>query len=813
MTEPVLPPTRHEAAPAAPATRHEGVIDYVKRTPAGAPVTRHENVTRLEDVGGSLPTPASFAASKLPPELLPLLTDVRGLPRSGQSESLRAVRVGTGEEVFVKLYFEHSPPDVALLDLLCGADGRRVAQVLRHGTFHDPFNDVTRWWELQPFHPLGTLADRMAVPGTSRGQFAGGVLVELTEALSYCHTELDRAHRDVKPANVLVRRTAPLQLVLADFGSARQQTVSRHFSQSVRMTEPYAAPESLNGHLGKEQDWWALGMIMLEILLGAHPYAGVDSRTVRDRLTNYEVDLGRVDDERWRRLLAGLLTRERENRWKAAQIRSWLHGGSPDVVRSTSVRGGSAIPSLDVDGRVVRSPALLAALFSDEPDHGQDWLRREHERLADWLTADVGDTSWSVQPLRTAITGNAAARRLMASFVAHFDPNITPPRFRGQYVDVRGLFTLALAAANGGPPSESGSIVAEIMSSRLLGVFARHRCPDRHRAACGNSGCGRLQEVARNPHLPTIHDNVDGLLGPFATARARETIAFAGAPDRAEVARRAETRILAYLLEPRLAADDAHELRRGGGSEVAWWTSLRDEAVRSGGAMGGTVALALAVTTREHAAQQQRIESERARLVAEQATQRQQEEQRAERARTLTARRGARQAQRLRTNRRLTRWSVPALAGGAFLGLLEVVRMIDPKVHDALYARALADPTFFFTKFYRYWYGEANRWLYQPPFVEWTTPIVARSTAGAQHAVLALGAAALMALFLVRRLRRSTSSGLQAAFTAVVLVTAALVYVLLPEVVGVVGAVAFGAGGIVVGLVVAGLVLAVMMSG
>lgn len=809
-----VPPTRHEPAGPVP-TRHEKPINYVKAGRRRGPTTRLEagaGTTRHENLPGS-PSPVSTAASTLPPELFPLLTDVRGLPRSGQSESLRATHVGTGDDVFVKLYYEHSPPEVALLDMLRDADGRRVAQVLQHGVFHDPFNGAQRWWELQRYHPLGTLTDRMVVPERVREQVAFDVLAELTEALCYCHTELDHAHRDLKPANVLVRHDAPLELVLADFGSARQQTISRHFSQSVRMTEPYAAPESLNGHLGKEQDWWALGMIVLEILLGAHPYAGLESRTVRDRLTNYDVDLDGVRDERWRRLLGGLLTREREHRWGAAEVGRWTRGESPDVVRGTAGRSGPGVPPVDVDGRALHTPAELAALFVDEPAHAQDWLRREHERLADWLASDIGDTSWSVQPLRRPITTDADARRQMASYVAHFAPHITPPSFRGHHVDVQGLTALAGTAAAAGPDSDAGEIVAEIINSRLLGVFARHGCTHGHTAECGPQSCGRLTDLARNPNVPTIHDNAEALLTPYVAARGKAGIGLAGAPDRDEVVARAEALVLAYLLDPEQAQRDADDLRRRKAPDVMWWSPLRDGALRSTGPLSGLIALALATLTRGQAEQQHRVDSERARLAAKERDQRNREARRAERDRELEARRSRRHAQTLRTNRVLTRWSVPVLAGGVFLGLLEVLRLIDPTVHAELYTTALQDPTFFLTKFYSYWYTEANQWLGEPPFVDLAGPLVARSTTGAHQTVLVLGAVALLALVMSGRLRRSPSTLAQGVFVAIVLCTAAVVFLLLPEVAAVVGAVTFGIAGIGIGIVVVGVVLVAMMAG
>jgi hypothetical protein len=235
--------------------------------------------------------------------------------------------------------------------------------------------------------------------------------------------------------------------------------------------------------------------------------------------------------------------------------------------------------------------------------------------------------------------------------------------------------------------------------------------------------------------------------------------------------------------------------------------------VRGAGALDGRVALAAATVLRDVADRQHRIEAERDRLAEQERADRDREARRAERAAAAGRRRAARHVQALRTHRTLTRWSAPVLSGAVFLGLLEALRMIDPVVHDQLYAQVLADPRFFFTRFYHYWYEVANRWLYRPPFGELAGPLTQRVAPWAQHTVLAVGIAALLALWLAGRLRRSGSLLGRGLFVAVTLAATALCFLLLPEVVGVVGAVAFGGAGIVVGLVVVGLVIAVMAAG
>lgn len=775
-----------------------------------AAVTRHERGTRHERARRHEPGAPGAAVALLPPALQDALTDVRGLPRSGgQSEAVRGIRVDQGDDVFVKLYYEHSLPDADLLDRLHGADGRLVATVLGHGPFEDRYNGTPRWWEMQSFYPLGSLANLLAAPGASSGdEPAQAVLVEARTALDYCHTVLDHAHRDISPGNFLVRRVNPLQLVLSDFGSARRQTLSRRFS-SARFTEHYAAPESLNGHLGKEQDWWSLGMVLLEILLGRHPYEDLEKRTVMDRLTNYDVDLEDIPDRRWQLLLQGLLTRSREHRWGSSEVGRWLTGESPAVVTASQQHRH---PPLDVDGRPVATPRKLAALFADEPELAQDWMRREHNRLADWLAEDVRDTTWSVLPLRRPITSEVELRVQMVSFAAHFAPDITPPRFRGHHVDVDGLCALLEQAAAGRTPATE--VVREIVDRRLVGLFARTHCPDAHDPDCGTGGCARLRAVARS----LAHDllvSARTQLQPYVTSMQSPELRTAFAPGRLDVeslARAAEATALRYLLNPDGVGRCRQDLNRKRGT-VSWWDTLRAAALRESGPLNGLLDLALAEVTLVHAQEERAFRDELARRTAAAETEAAARAQRHERERVATERRAARRTKAVRANQTLTRWSIPVLAGGVLKGALEGVRRYAPDVHAELYAEFFADPTFFLVRFWNFWFGEFNTWMFEPPVGDLVGPLVNLSEPWAQPTLLAIGAAALLCLLLIRPLRRSHSPAFRAFFVTVVAINAALVYVFAPEVAAVVGLAAFAVAGVALVIAIVAFILMVMVAG
>ena len=59
--------------------------------------------------------------------------------------------------------------------------------------------------------------------------------------------------------------------------------ISLHVT-TVNRTAAYSAPEAMTGVVSKASDWWSVGVISLELLIGRHPFAGLDERAVNFQL-------------------------------------------------------------------------------------------------------------------------------------------------------------------------------------------------------------------------------------------------------------------------------------------------------------------------------------------------------------------------------------------------------------------------------------------------------------------------------------------------------------------------------------------------
>ena len=187
-----------------------------------------------------------------------------------------------------------------------------------------------------------------------------GALRSLSEGLVALHSA-GIVHRDVKPSNVLVSRDG--HVTILDFGLVREHEPHNVVaSQHIAGTPAYMAPEQAAGQPVSEAcDWFAVGVMLWEALVGYRPERGGDSmRPVpppRILVPGVPEDLND--------LCEGLVKKHPGERLTGAEVLRRL-GTAPGAAASqTAIQGGKRSPTTFV-GRQEHLTELTAAFQHTE---------------------------------------------------------------------------------------------------------------------------------------------------------------------------------------------------------------------------------------------------------------------------------------------------------------------------------------------------------------------------------------------------------------------------------------------------------------
>ena len=240
--------------------------------------------------------------------------------------------IGTGSFARVKLAMDKVTSEVVVVKIISKAlvlkrrqlthvrEEKKQLERLRHPFlvgYRAGFQDQFFLYFVLEYVQGGELYTELAKTGFIDPHDAKVYVCEVVCALSYLHSK-QLAYRDIKPENILLTSTGHIKLT--DFGFLKE-VVDRTYT--LCGTPEYLAPEIINreGHNG-QCDWWALGVLLYEMLVGRPPFQAPSPFDLYEQILTAEVQFPVTLTRDTRAFIEILLVKDQHRRATEPQIKA-----------------------------------------------------------------------------------------------------------------------------------------------------------------------------------------------------------------------------------------------------------------------------------------------------------------------------------------------------------------------------------------------------------------------------------------------------------------------------------------------------------
>ncbi|KAI9737709.1 MAG: hypothetical protein M1818_005713 [Claussenomyces sp. TS43310] len=211
------------------------------------------------------------------------------------------------------------PLEIHVLDYL-RRDGLVHPNIVEMSDFFE--DDVNYYIEMVPHGLPGMdLFDYIELRVNMEEAECKSIFHQVAKAIHHLHTKARVVHRDIKDENVILDGEGNIKLI--DFGSAAY-IKNGPFDVFVG-TIDYAAPEVLASkpYGGKEQDVWALGILLYTIIYKENPFYSIDE------IMDHDLRVPYVMSEDSIHLIRGMLDRDISSRFNIQQVMDhpWFEEG------------------------------------------------------------------------------------------------------------------------------------------------------------------------------------------------------------------------------------------------------------------------------------------------------------------------------------------------------------------------------------------------------------------------------------------------------------------------------------------------------
>jgi serine/threonine-protein kinase len=173
-------------------------------------------------------------------------------------------------------------------------------------------------------------------------------------------------YSDLKPDHVFVLRDGSLRTL--DFGITKRVQQANTSTVNPWASVPYASPRRLReGVVDRDADFWALGVMLYEMVAGHHPYPGLNAEAMSRAIERQDPPAALPPcNPGLAAIIRKLLAPQRHQSYQtggeiAADLRTFLDGGEPAAL---GARLDTSVPTMKVPaGR--QAPASLGSVPTD----------------------------------------------------------------------------------------------------------------------------------------------------------------------------------------------------------------------------------------------------------------------------------------------------------------------------------------------------------------------------------------------------------------------------------------------------------------
>jgi len=202
--------------------------------------------------------------------------------RTSRRVALKLVPTGNDREA--REILEAERWGAKLQEQFCRASGH-VPVVYEHGIEWGYFYIAMEYLE-------GLNLSEVIAAGPLNSERAAGIAVQLCEFLEAAHAfevTIDGRslrsllHGDLKPRNIRVTQDDRVKVL--DFGIAKALSLSRKVTRNDFGSIAYLSPERLDsGEIDPQTDFWAVGVLLYEMVSGGLPFQAPDTRRLEQRI-------------------------------------------------------------------------------------------------------------------------------------------------------------------------------------------------------------------------------------------------------------------------------------------------------------------------------------------------------------------------------------------------------------------------------------------------------------------------------------------------------------------------------------------------